>query len=309
MSKPAIELSEREFAVARVELVDAWKRLEAVRDRFLASVRGDAALPAWCQGKHGDLAARTAAIATFADFFYVGEESARSVHRLIGLIGSSPATIRLARKFNDEKQSFAQSMSRLQSCVWIDERQERHPLVRTAFQQIKIARINTLQATRQIVIVERGLQKIRWCISTKTRIKQVTREEAIKYIRANPNRRLRLSADLAKLERLPAETLLARYRPGNKCAIANATYLNQWGKPENRQFHSGIPLLIELTPRGGLPECRAPNPAPVKRRPRPTRIEARYFVKSLKLRRYRSEPIQKRPRPREQPLSQIFRGP
>lgn len=309
MSKPAIELTEREFALARVELLEAWKRLESARDRFRASVKADSALPAWCEGIREDRAARGAAVTSFADFYYEGEESARAVHRLVGLIGASRSTIRSAHALNKAKQAFSTCMGRLQNCIWIDEREKRHPLVRTAFQQVKIARINTLQVTRRVVIVASGLQRISWCISRKTRIKQVTREEAISYIRAKASRRARLADALSKLERLAPNTLLARYRPGDKIAIANATYLNKWGKSENRQYSSGMPLLIELAPGEVLPACRAPNRNPSERKARPSNIEATDFVKALKLRRYRREPIPKRDAVRKRTLSQLFRGP
>lgn len=309
MRKSIVELNEREFALARVELLEAWKRLDVARETFLSAVKADANLPAWCEGKAHARAARSAAIAAFSDFFYAGEESAKAVHRLIGLIGVSAATARLARKLNDEKRAFADCMNRLQNCWGLDERQERHPLVRSAFQQIKIARINTLQAIRQVVVVTPGLQRISWCISHKTRIKQVTREQAIEYIRSTPARRARLSNALSKLERLAPKTLLARYRPGDKLAIANATYLNQWDKPENRQYTSGMPLLIELKPNEALPPCNPPRREKTARKARPGNIESTDFVKALKLRRYHQEPIRKREVDSTKSLSQLFRGP
>jgi len=309
MSKHGNQLNKREFALARVELLEAWKRLETARDAFLKCVRADANLPAWCEGKATSQSARAAAVAAYADFYYVGEESARVVHRLVGLIGASRETIISAERLNAEKSAFAACIGRLQNCYWIDEREERHPLVRSAFRQIKIARINTLQVTRRIVVVSPGLQKVRWCISTKSRIKQVSREEVISYIRESPTRRVRLAGALTKLERLPPNTLLARYREGDKIAIANATYLNKWGIPENDQYYSGMPLLMELLPGEKLPPCSPPRRAPAPRKSRPSLIEPTYFIKALKLRRYRVEPKQRSHTLYKRPLSQLFRGP
>jgi hypothetical protein len=293
-----------------VELLEAWKRLDKARDRFLASVKADVELPAWCEGATTWQEARAAAVAAYSDFYYIGNESSNSVRRLIGLVGASPETARLAHELNGYKQAFAKCKARLQDCYMLDECEERHPLVRTAFRQLKIARINTLQATRQVVIVAEGLQRISWCIARKPRIKQVSREEAIAYIRTNPERRIRLAKDLAKLECLPPKTVLARFRPGSPIAIANATYINKWYKPVNRQYSSGMPLLIELQPSASLPPCTPPNRRPALRKPRPRVIERTYFVKALKLRRYLREPskparVAQLPRP----LSQLFRGP
>lgn len=309
MTKPLIELNEREFALARVELLEAWKKLDLARKRFIEAVKADVELPAWCEGKSANQA-RAAAAAAYADFYYVGNESPKLVNRLIGLVGASGKTVRLANELNACKQAFAACMGRLQNCYMIDDRQERHPLVRNAFQQLKIARINTLQATRQVVVVADGLEKISWSIARKPRIRQVSREDAIAYIRADHSRRLRLTNELAKLERLPANTLLARYRPGSDLAVANATYTNKWGKPENRQYSSGMPLLIELKKGEALPPCRPPNRTPSRRKPRPRMIESVDFVQALKLRRYLRPPRQKDAvAPKKQPLSQLFRGP
>jgi len=309
MAKPLIELSAHEFGLARVELLEAWNRLELARDRFLAALKAETHLPAWCEGARGDRSARAAAIATFGDFFYFGQESSKVVHRLIGLVGASPPTIQIARTLNDEKRSFAACMARLQNCCWIDERRERHPLVRAAFQQLKIGRVNTLHATRQVVVVLPGLLRISWCMSRKTRIKQVTREEAINYIRAKPSRRVRLTQALSKLERLPPNTLLARYRAGDPLAVANATYLNKWGRPENRQYTSGMPLLIELAPGEILPECSPPRRDGPERKRRSSNIEKTAFVPALKIHRYRVPPPRLRNPAGKRVLDQLFRGP
>jgi len=309
MTKPIIEVSEREFGLARVELLETWEQLQAARERFLAAVKADHALPAWCDGQRGTRAARAAAIATFGDFFYYGEESPKSVQRLIGLIGASPATIQLAGTLNEAKRTFASSMSRLQHCMWIDDRRERHPLVRSAFRQLKIPRINTLHATRQVAIVAPGVIRLSWCISRKSRIKQVTREEAIRYIRESPSRQQRFAQALIRLERLAPQTLLARYRSGDPLAIANATYPTQGGPMKNRQYTSGMPLLIGLAPGEALPECCPPRRGERPRRRRPSNIEPVAFIRALKIHRYRAPPRRLRNASAERSLEQLFRGP
>jgi len=309
MHKPTIELNEREFALARVELLEAWKRLESARDDFVDAIRADAALPAWCDGRRGSRAARSAAIATFSDFFYVGDQSPKTVSRQIGLIGASSQSIRMACNLNDAKREFASCLGRLQHCLWIDERRERHPLVSSAFRQIKVARINTLQATRQVVIVQPGLQRVSWCSSLKPRTKQVTREEVIGYINSKPSRLARLAKVLPRIERLAPNTLLARFRPGNPSSIANAVYLDQEGKRDIRQYTSGMPLLIELHPGQALPECIPRWRDDAARKRRPSNIHRLPFVKALKLHRYREQPARARAPLNERPLEQLFRGP
>lgn len=183
----------------RREMEAAYRSLVLARDKFIASLKTDAHLPAWTSGagETSNAAARAAAAAIYVDFVFPspldengqtdsdqpdnqGKNTGKGiVSKDYGIVGASEETILLAKAYNTAKERFDDALKPLRQFVITYERGPgkspgKIQMDRAVFRLNCLPNFSERQACRQVVVLDHRPERVLFSWRQFSSVIQVT---------------------------------------------------------------------------------------------------------------------------------------
>lgn len=283
----------------RAELATALNRLDerlALLDTRLAAERR---YPVWVW-QTDPAQARTQARAVIRAVDYIDGQEPKAARICPGLIGASAGTLAAARAVNQAKQELETVLAAMRGRVLLIANPDgpgdlRVDLVKHALAVMKRPRFHHKQATRQLVVLDRPPDSVRYIWARCAKIRRRSRQA----VEAELRRRLqdevspRLLDDLERVQALPPGEDLAEVRPPHVHPRANITLEGEEGTVR-LQRRAVLPILYPAAPGERLP-CYRPlpdqPPEPGQNKPRADIAVARErYLETMPVHRYRTVP-------------------
>lgn len=232
----------------------------------------------------------------FMDFWYQDGQDGRETRSCFGFIAVNEATLKLANKVNDLKDTFKQLVQTLQKQnkqQWLELKGQlarRHSSLQEQLHFSGLSRLHLKQTWRTITVTDRTPVRVgfNWYHSGRS-IQKVSVQQAYDALARLDTSSAHIQTQLSAVSQLASHTPLAKVQ--NLAPTMRANLFFEDGKTPARQaMNISLPILFKSHKEKRLPQHNEPEIDPPQTRQRAVRsdrkIEDTPFLPSIRVHRY-----------------------